>query len=267
MARWIKIYDGLLEWEWHKRPEMISLFVHLLLMANTKDGRYEGHEIKKGQLATSLASLSETTGLTTQTLRTCLKHLQQTGEILIKSTSRFSIISICKYDDYQVRENGGQQTANKQLTNDQQAPNKQLTTILEYKNKENIYNNPPISKDIVPPSSAKPKLSIAERRRKFAAQLEPYLEKYGADMLNKFYVYWTGMDEGDTKMAFEKVKSKSKNGTFNLPYRLATWKRNDDKDMEQQSSSRRVQKGCTILEALQATAEMDEPTSNKLLGI
>lgn len=145
MARWIKIYDGLLEWEWHKRPEMISLFVHLLLMANTKDGRYEGHEIKKGQLATSLASLSETTGLTTQTLRTCLKHLQQTGEILIKSTSRFSIISICKYDDYQVRENGGQQTANKQLTNDQQAPNKQLTTILEYKNKDNIDNNPSIS--------------------------------------------------------------------------------------------------------------------------
>lgn len=145
MARWIKIYDGLLEWEWHKRPEMISLFVHLLLMANTKDGRFEGHEIKKGQLATSLASLSETTGLTTQTLRTCLKHLQQTGEILIKSTSRFSIISICKYDDYQVRENGGQQTANKQLTNDQQAPNKQLTTILEYKNKDNIDNNPSIS--------------------------------------------------------------------------------------------------------------------------
>lgn len=266
MARWIKIYDGLLEWEWHKRPEMISLFVHLLLMANTKDGRFEGHEIKKGQLATSLASLSETTGLTTQTLRTCLKHLQQTGEILIKSTSRFSIISICKYDDYQVRENGGQQTANKQLTNDQQAPNKQLTTILEYKNKDNIDNNPSISKDIVPPSSTKTKLTIVERKRKFAAQLEPYLEKYGADMLNEFYKYWTGMDEGDTKMAFEKAKSKSKNGTFNLPYRLATWKRIEE-EKQQPSAPKKMQKGCTILEALQATAELDEPTSNKLLGI
>lgn len=263
MARWIKIYDGLLEWEWHKRPEMISLFVHLLLMANTKDGRFEGHEVKRGQLVTSIQSLSETVGCSVRTIRTCLSHLEQTGEISRKTTNKFTILTICKYEDYQ----GDRQASDKQPTSNRQTTDKQPTTILEYKNKDNIDNNPSISKDIVPPSSAKPKLSIAERRRKFAAQLEPYLEKYGADMLNKFYVYWTGMDEGDTKMAFEKAKSKSKNGTFNLPYRLATWKRNDDKDMEQQSSPRRVQKGCTILEALQATAELDEPTSNKLLGI
>lgn len=141
MARWIKIYDGLLEWEWHKRPEMVSLFVHLLLMANTKDGRFEGHEVKRGQLVTSVVALSEEIGCSVRTIRTCLSHLEQTGEITKKSTNKFTIITICKYESYQ----SDRQASDKQPTNNRQTTDKQPTTILEYKNKDNIDNNPSIS--------------------------------------------------------------------------------------------------------------------------
>jgi hypothetical protein len=145
MGRWIKIYDGLLEWGWHTRPEMVSLFVHLLLKANVKDGHFEGIEVRRGQLVTSRKELSVLTGISEQSIRTCLKHLQETGEIVIKSTKRFSVISICKYEDYQSKKEPAQPTTNQRLTNNQPTPNQHLTTSIECKiedNKREDVNNP-----------------------------------------------------------------------------------------------------------------------------
>jgi hypothetical protein len=70
-------------------------------------------------------------------VRTALKKLENTNEIIIKSTNKFTLITICKYCDYQSTENDVQQTNNKQITNKQQTNNKQITTTKEYKNKEN----------------------------------------------------------------------------------------------------------------------------------
>lgn len=136
MARWIKIYDGLLEWGWHTRPEMVSLFVHLLLKANIKDGHFEGIEVKRGQLVTSRKELSVLTGISEQSIRTCINHLKNTGEITIKPTKRFSIITICKYDSYQAKKESTNQPTNQQSTNNQPSPNQQPTTSIEYKNKD-----------------------------------------------------------------------------------------------------------------------------------
>ena len=136
MARWIKIYDGLLDWGWHTRPEMVSLFVHLLLKANIKDGHFEGFEVKRGQLVTSRKELSILTGISEQSIRTCINHLKNTGEIAIKSTKRFSIITICKYDSYQAKKESANQPTNQQPTNNQPTPNQRLTTSIEYKKEE-----------------------------------------------------------------------------------------------------------------------------------
>lgn len=59
-----------------------------------------------------------------------------------------------------------------------------------------------------------------ERRADFVSKLRPYLDKYGKDMLNKFYFYWC-RDEG-VKLKFETQKS------WDLELRLARWKANDD---------------------------------------
>ena len=128
MERWVKIYEGILDWEWADDPNMVSLWVHLLLRVNYRDKKWHGIEVKRGQLITSLASLNEVTGISVQSIRTCLKRLEETGEITIKSTNKFRIITICKYAVYQGGDITSQQANNKQITSNQQTTNKQLTT-------------------------------------------------------------------------------------------------------------------------------------------
>lgn len=62
--------------------------------------------------------------------------------------------------------------------------------------------------------------SIQERKLAFSEAIKPYLGKYGREFLNEFYLYWTQVGQGERKMLFEKQKS------FQIPNRLALWKRN-----------------------------------------
>ena len=136
MNGWIKIHRKFLDWQWFDKPEAVKLFVYLLLRANHKDGYWQGHEIKKGQFITSAQTISNDTKLSLQTIRTLLKKFELTNEIVVKSTNKFTMLTICKYECYQDEND----TTNKQLTNKQQTTNKQLTTNKNDKNnKEYIY--------------------------------------------------------------------------------------------------------------------------------
>ena len=130
---WIKLHTKFLEWGWADEPNMVSLFVHLLLMANYKDKEWHGITIHRGQLVTSYDKLSASTGLSIRSLRTCLAKLEKTGEIVRKATKQFATITICKYDSYQ----DFNQTSDKQPTNERQTTDKQPTTTTEYKNNIN----------------------------------------------------------------------------------------------------------------------------------
>lgn len=125
--RWIKIYEKLDEWEWYKDSKMVHLFIHLLLKANNADGSWRGTEIKRGQRLTGRKSLSQETGISEQSIRTCLNNLCSTNEITIKSTSHFSVITLCNYEKYQskqpitqpTKQPSIQPTVNQPLTNGQ----------------------------------------------------------------------------------------------------------------------------------------------------
>ena len=108
--RFIKIYEKMLKWEWSKNTNVKVLFLHLLLKANYKDLSFEGHRIARGQLVTSLYSLSAELGLTTKQIRGSLEHLIATGEVASKTYPRYRVITIVHYDDYQAdgRLNGSQ---------------------------------------------------------------------------------------------------------------------------------------------------------------
>jgi hypothetical protein len=136
MSGWIKIHRKFLDWQWFKKPEAVQLFIYLLLKANHKDGQWQGFEIKRGELITSFGKISIETGISLQVVRTLLKKFETTNEIVVKSTNKFTMLTILKYECYQ-DEN---ETTNKQITNNQQTTNKQLTTNKNVKNnKENIY--------------------------------------------------------------------------------------------------------------------------------
>lgn len=129
----IKLHRKILEWEWYTEPHMLRLFVHLIFSANYEDKSWRGIEVKRGSFITSWQGLSESLNLSVQTVRTCIKRLESTGEISRKSTNKFTIITICKYDSYQ----DFNPISNNQVTNEQQTTNKQLTTTKEIKNIRN----------------------------------------------------------------------------------------------------------------------------------
>ena len=130
--RFIKLYEQIMNWEWYRHPNTLCLFIHLLLKAHYKDTEIGGRMIHRGQLVTSLPSLSTGTGLSIQQIRTALLHLKSTGEITDESTNQYRIITVVKYDDYQT--STGESTGNQQAINRQ--PNRQstdeLTPYIEY---------------------------------------------------------------------------------------------------------------------------------------
>lgn len=133
---YIKIHRKFMCWGWYQNSQAVHLFVHLLLEANHADAEWQGYDVKRGQLITSIGHISIATGISQQSVRTLLKKFEKSGEIIVKSTNKFTLVTICKYDDYQSNEVSVQQTNNKQLTNEQQTTNKQLTT--NKKNKEEL---------------------------------------------------------------------------------------------------------------------------------
>lgn len=144
MEGWIKLHRKFIDWEWYKDKNTKILFIHLLLLANHKENKWQGQIIDRGQLVTSIKHLSKECGLTLQQTRTALNKLKSTNEITSKSTSKYSLITIVNYSVYQdgQEENNIQNNIqnNKQITNEQQTNNKQITTNKNIKNINNGNN-------------------------------------------------------------------------------------------------------------------------------
>jgi hypothetical protein len=61
--------------------------------------------------------------------------------------------------------------------------------------------------------------TIEERKLWLKKELEPFVDKYGREMLNEFFIYWTEPNDTGTKIRMDKQEF------FNVPARLATWKK------------------------------------------
>ena len=127
MVGWIKIHRSFLDWEWFDKPEMVQLFVYLILKANHDDKEWHGMTIERGQIVTSVAKIAQDTRLSARIVRTCLERLKSTNEVTIETTSKYTIVTVSKYDIYQDVENESdkvndkvtdKQTTNKRQTND-----------------------------------------------------------------------------------------------------------------------------------------------------
>ena len=200
---YIKISRKLLDWEWYTDTNTKALFLHMLLKANWKDGRFQGEEVPRGSFVSSLQKLSGETSLSMQEVRTALSHLKVTGEITSKPHATYSICTVVKYDedqgsnrqltDSQQASNkevtGSQQGSNTQVTNSQQAVNKQLTTIEEKKEKKEsnktILCNTAVEElfellwKLYPSKKGKGKVSMAARQRLFKVGYEEMVRAIG----------------------------------------------------------------------------------------
>ena len=110
----IKLYRGLLDWEWYSDVNTKTVFIHCLIKANWEDKKWRGLLIKRGQFYTSIGNLSNELNLSNKQIRLSLDKLKSTKELDIKGANKGTMITICKYDDYQSLDNQeGKQKANK----------------------------------------------------------------------------------------------------------------------------------------------------------
>ena len=150
---WIKTYRSLLEWEWYQNTNVLRVFLHCLLKANHKDRQWQGIVVKRGSFITSYQNLAnELSGrqsrFSVQQVRTALTKLKLTGEITIKTTSKYTLVEVNNWDRYQEDEREN----NTAITNKQQSNNNQVTTNKNDNNEKNERSNirfaPPSLEDI-----------------------------------------------------------------------------------------------------------------------
>ena len=72
----------------------LSVFLYCLTHANIEDKERRGHQIKAGDLVVGRKELASKLRLSEQMIRTAISHLKSTNEITIKSTSKFSVITV-----------------------------------------------------------------------------------------------------------------------------------------------------------------------------
>ena len=75
----IKLPRGLIESRSARNPLQLALFVRILLQANREAKEWNGITVQRGQLATSLRSLSDNSGLTVSQVRTALQSFARDG--------------------------------------------------------------------------------------------------------------------------------------------------------------------------------------------
>lgn len=133
----IKLFRNIEQWEWYTEPNVMRLFIHCLIKANHASKKWRGVTIHAGSFVTSYSKLAQDLKLSEQNIRTSLKHLKSTGELTLKTTSQYSLISINNWNEYQQFDT----RTNIQLTDDQHSVNTRLTTNNNDNNDKNINNN------------------------------------------------------------------------------------------------------------------------------
>lgn len=126
----VKLHRELSNWEWVDSPNHLSVFINLLVRVNYQPKSWHGVKVEAGQIITGRKKIALWTGLSERQVRTVLRDLEKAGEVTIKTTNKFSIISMTKWAQFQTED---QQTTNKRPRGDQQT-----TTTKERKERKNI---------------------------------------------------------------------------------------------------------------------------------
>ena len=174
MEGWIKLWRNITEWEWFDDDKLFKFFIYLLVTANHQKNDWHGITIDRGQLITSRERLSRELHYSEQQIRTMISKLQKTQEITTKTTNKYTIITICNYDNYQatddVEQPATQPTNNQQITNNQPTNNQQITTNKNDKNENNDKNEKNNISRFTPPTIDEVKAYCQERKNNVDAQ-------------------------------------------------------------------------------------------------
>ena len=152
----IKLDRAVLDWEWYKDATTSRVWFHLLLIANYEEKQFQGTIIKRGQAVISYSKIASDLDISIQQARTAISHLKSTGEITVISYPKFSVVTIKKYNEYQLsnrqhnRRATGKQQAKQQASNNN-GINKEYSTTYYRRKKEDAAAFDVLSDDRDPP--------------------------------------------------------------------------------------------------------------------
>ena len=104
MLGWIKLHRKVIGWEWYTHTDTFRVFIHLLLTATHKDKTWRGLDLKVGDVPTGRRKLSRDLNLKESVIRSCLKRLEKTNEIILNPTTLGTVITIVNFKEYQIEE-------------------------------------------------------------------------------------------------------------------------------------------------------------------
>jgi hypothetical protein len=150
---YIKVHRDILESYCFSSSNAFKIWMWLLLKANYKKsyftikaGRGETTiELNRGQLLFGRFRAEDELGIDGSLIYRVIKKFEELEQIIIESSNQYSIITICKYDDYQGEDNYNEQqmnskrTANEQQTNNEQTANEQQTNTYKEELEEKEY--------------------------------------------------------------------------------------------------------------------------------
>ena len=193
-------------WIWND-PVKLKWWLDILLYVNHEDKKVNIGvkliECKRGQSVMSLQNWAKRWWVSKSAARNFLELLEKDKMIKIENISISTRITVCGYEDYQ-RPAHASKTGEDPNNNDN----------------NNIY----IYADE----------KLTSREDIFKKSIEPYLQKYGREMCNDFYMYWTEPNKSKTKLRFEMQK------TWDVGRRLVTWSKNNQKYNKPISATQKV---------------------------
>lgn len=124
---WVSIYRKILENPISSKPDYLSVWLHLLLMANHSETHFIWNNKKQiilpGQLLTGRKKLSKITGVAESQIYKILNYLELEHQIEQQKTTKFTIITIVNWDRYQGKEHQKEQQSNNRVTTKEQQNN------------------------------------------------------------------------------------------------------------------------------------------------
>lgn len=142
---YIRVWRKVLDCGVIQNPHALQLFLWLLLNAAYEprelDVRGELVRLQEGDVIFGRKHAAECLRVGERVIRTALQYLSKNGMIAVKSTNRFSLISIVNWNSYQPHK----RLADQQATSSRPAADQQATTakeLKELKEKEKIQRAP-----------------------------------------------------------------------------------------------------------------------------
>jgi hypothetical protein len=220
----IKLYRMILESKVFANEKMLKIWIWCLCKAAHKDHFFplktgKGTitiDLLKGQFVFGRFAAAKELKISGSTVWRILQKFasdEYKNMIALKTDNQYTIITICKWAEYQDGFfKGGQPTDNQRTTNGQP------TDTYNNVNNVNKVNNVEAKATNFQKDEVK-ELAIEARTEKFRGEIftQENAVKYGKPMLHAFFTYWSEHNRSHTKMLFE-LKP-----TWQLSGRLATW--------------------------------------------